>query len=228
MTGTYPSFFTRLKVKRLAWFFASLTIALVVFNQYEQYRLSQSVQSERSDRKAYVDQQLQLFACVLVLPYPDSAAPLVKYLRDKYKCAPYDVDKVPPIFKKHASSVPTPTGAVPSATGVQPTTSLSSQAVPANKPGAASAPGTTFIPGRPTQPVGSRSNTARPTATASAQPTQLPRPTRPVPVPSASRTALPNPVSSIVRGVCGITKICISLAAPRGVLPTLVIVTPNG
>lgn len=106
---------TRQNVKRVAWVFSVITLALLLFNEATLISLYESLQTERQDRIISTNEAI----CSLVDLVPPGNT-RVDAVRDKYKCGPFIPDPGGP------TSIATPPAArsVPSASTPSPTATV--------------------------------------------------------------------------------------------------------
>lgn len=104
----WSRFLTRQNVKRVAWVFAVVTLALLLFNQALVINLYNGLEKERHDRIIGTDEAI----CSLIDLVPPGNV-RVDAQRDKYKCGPYipgpgDPRSISPSSPGSAPSASTP------------------------------------------------------------------------------------------------------------------------
>lgn len=85
----YPTVFNRINATRVAVFGAVLTFALILITIFALLDSQDKIAEERNDRIAQTNAEVRALACVIVSSFPDSAAPAVAEIRERYKCPPF-------------------------------------------------------------------------------------------------------------------------------------------
>jgi hypothetical protein len=201
--GKRISWLNRKRLRVLIFTGALLTFAWTVYSVYTVLEAQNAVNQERTDRKAFVDARFHDFACIIVRPYPNSVASVIRDLRTTYHCPSY-----------HKPKGPLPAPATPTASPTQSgrsAGSLPEVSRPRRKGGHdIGATGQPFRTGQPS-PV---------TVPKSTQPTQKPAPGNPTPSHPVSRPTGPikPPPSPIL---CGPIKLCLPAPLPTVSVPVL-------